>query len=79
MNISRLLHSKYSAYFISLILGLGLATLFKKACNKKNCMVFKAPSLEDIKDKQYKFDDKCYEFTPEAVTCNKSKKIVEFE
>ena len=79
MNISRLLHSKYSAYFISLILGLGLATLFKKACNKKNCMVFKAPSLEDIKDKQYKFDDKCYKFTPEAVTCNKSKKIVEFE
>ena len=56
MNISRLLHSKYSAYFISLILGLGLATLFKKASNKKNCMVFKAPSLEDIKDKQYKFD-----------------------
>ena len=49
MNISRLLNSKYSKYIISFIIGLGLATLFRKACTKKNCLVFKAPNLSKIK------------------------------
>lgn len=78
MNISRLLNSKYSKYILSFILGLGLATLFRKACNKKNCLTFKAPKPDELKNKQYKFNNKCYTYDIDAVTCNKNKKIVEF-
>lgn len=78
MNISRLLNSKYSKYIISFIIGLGLATLFRKACTKKNCLVFKAPSPKLLEDKQYEFNDKCYTYEKHAVSCDKNKKIVNF-
>jgi hypothetical protein len=63
---------------MSIILGLGLATFFRKMCSGKNCIVSKAPPLEEIEDKIYKFDDKCYKLEKNAENCNKSKKIVSF-
>lgn len=78
MNISRLLNSKYSKYILSFIIGIGLATLFRRVCNKKNCLTFKAPKPEELENKQYEFDDKCYSYEKHAVSCNKNKKIVEF-
>ena len=78
MNISRLLNSKYSKYILSFIIGLGFATLFRKGCNKKNCLVFKAPPPESLEKKEYEFNDKCYTYKKSAVTCDKTKKIVEF-
>ena len=50
MNIKRLIHGKFSKYVISAIIGIGLATLFRKACNSRNCLVFKAPSIDKIKN-----------------------------
>ena len=79
MNIKRLLHGKYSKYVISMILGIGLATLFRKACNSRNCLVFKAPSMEKINNQVFKYNDKCYTFKSSAQTCDKNKKIVETE
>ena len=34
--------------------------------------------FEEIKDKIYKYNDKCYKFNLETSKCDKSKKIVEF-
>ena len=48
MNIRRLLYSEYSDVIISIILGFGLATMFRKICNERNCIVFHAPKNEDI-------------------------------
>uniref|UniRef100_A0A6C0AY67 Uncharacterized protein n=1 Tax=viral metagenome TaxID=1070528 RepID=A0A6C0AY67_9ZZZZ len=56
----------------SLLLGLGLASLFRKACNSRNCLVFKAPPLEKIKGKIFGYNGKCYKFTEESVSCNDS-------
>ena len=47
--VKRLFYGKFSKYAISLILGLGLASLFRKACNSRNCLVFKAPPMEKVK------------------------------
>ena len=77
-NFKRLLHSKLGKYIVSILLGLGLATLFRKACNKRNCLVFQAPTLNKIKNQAFKFDNKCYKFTPRTEACDKQKKIVEF-
>ena len=79
MNIKRLLHGKYSKYVISAILGIGLATLFRKACNSRNCLVFKAPSIEKINKQVFKYNNKCYTFKNSAQSCDINKKIVETE
>ena len=78
IHIRRLLYSKYSHILISIILGFGLATIFRKVCKKRNCIVFKAPPLKDIDEKVYKFNDKCYKYNYNNVSCNKRKKKVPF-
>ena len=78
MNFKRLLYSKIGQIIISMLLGLGLASMFRKACTKRNCIKFTGPSVGDVKDKIYKFNDKCYSFTTRAESCNKNKKQVSF-
>ena len=36
MNFRRLLYSTPGKYIISILLGLGLATLFRRACKERN-------------------------------------------
>jgi len=79
MKIKRLLYGKYSKYAISVILGIGLATLFRKACNSRNCLVFYAPPIEKINKQIFKYNDKCYTFKSNATSCDKNKKIIETE
>ncbi len=79
MFVRRLIYSKFGKVVVSILLGLGLATLFRKVCNERNCMVFKAPQLKEIKDKVFKFDNKCYKYEESAQSCkNTDKKIVDF-
>tara|TARA_Y100001970_G_C14208509_1_gene845477 strand:- start:972 stop:1211 length:240 start_codon:yes stop_codon:yes gene_type:complete len=77
MNIKRLLNGKFSKYVISAIIGIGLATLFRKACNTRNCLVFKAPAIEKIKNQIFKYNNKCYTFKEQVGSCDSNKKIVE--
>ena len=78
INFKRLLYSPLGQIFISMLLGFGIATLFRKACNKRNCLVFQAAPLSKIKGQVFKYDNKCYNFTPKAESCNNGKKTVEF-
>ena len=78
MYIRRLIYSDVGKYIISILLGLGLATLFRKVCNDRNCMVFKAPELKKIKNQIFKFDGKCYKFNEKIAKCDENKKIVPF-
>lgn len=78
MNFKRLLHSDIGKNIISIILGLGLASLFRKVCNDRNCLVFKGPAIKDIDNKVFKFNNKCYTFKNEIASCNKNKTIVSF-
>lgn len=78
MNFSRILHSTLGVYIISLILGLGLATLFKKSCNNDRCRIFRAPHPKKINEKLLRFDEKCYKYEFNAGRCNGNKRIVEF-
>jgi hypothetical protein len=78
MYIRRLITGVFGRSIISILLGLGLATLFRKVCNDRNCLVFKAPKIDKIDNQIFEFDDKCYKFTKKATTCDNSKKIVDF-
>jgi hypothetical protein len=79
MEIKRLLYGKYSIYVISALLGFGLATLFRKVCKERNCLVFKAPSINKIEGKTYKVDNTCYKVKHKQVQYSKTKTDVHFE
>jgi hypothetical protein len=74
INLKQIINSTRGKYVFSILLGLGLATLFRKACNNRNCLVFKAPSIQDIKGKVFGHNDKCYEYKEESTTCPKDDK-----
>jgi hypothetical protein len=79
MFLGKFVHSKTGRMFMSLLLGLGLASLFRKVCSDRNCIIFRAPPLDKFKDKIYKDGNKCYKFNAVATKCDKSKKIISFE
>lgn len=66
----KLLQSKSGHIIISIILGFGLACLFRKVCKDRECIIYSAPDFKKIKDKIFKFDEKCYKYTKETSTCN---------
>jgi hypothetical protein len=78
VEIGKFVHTSTGKILMSIILGLGIAALFRKACKNKRCILFKAPPLEELKDKIYKFDNKCYTYTTKQTKCDKNKKIVHF-
>jgi hypothetical protein len=79
MELKNILHSKNGKILMSILLGIGVSTLFRKACKERNCLIFKAPKMDKIKDKIFKFNDKCYTYNENLKPCNTSKHIVEFE
>jgi hypothetical protein len=79
MELKTFLHSKNGRILMSVLLGIGISTLFRKVCKDRNCLVFKAPQYEKIKDKIFKFDNKCYTYKDNIKQCDKNKQIVEFE
>lgn len=76
MNIRKLLYGPYSQYVIAILLGLGLATLFRRACKGNSCVVYRPAPMDKILNKVFKYDKKCYTFRPSAVPCDKSKQIL---
>jgi hypothetical protein len=77
-NILKTMHTNNGRYIISIILGIGFACLFRKVCKDRECMVFHAPPLDEVKNTIYKHDNKCYKFTEKAISCGKGKKEVSF-
>ena len=77
MNFKRLLNTPIGVAFISILLGLGLATLFRKVCTDKNCITFNGPVITDIVGKTYQYGEKCYKYDINPTTCNKNKKIID--
>ena len=78
MYLRRLIYGDVGKIVISIILGLGLATLFRKVCKDRDCIIFRAPDIKKIKDQIFKFDGKCYQFEENIEKCSNNKKIVDF-
>ena len=77
LALQKIINSSKGKILFSIILGFGIATLFRKVCKDRNCIVFKAPSLDTIVDKTFKFDNACYKYKEKNVTCDPSKQILE--
>ncbi len=70
-GILRLLDTREGQIIISLILGLGLAALFQRVCIDGNCVIIQGPPLEEVENKIFKQEDKCYRYKAENTTCTK--------
>lgn len=77
MGLKRLLHTETGKIIISIILGLGVASLFRKACKDRSCLKFQAPPLKELEKDVYRQDDKCYTYKTKATTCSAEKKTVD--
>jgi hypothetical protein len=69
MIVKKMLNDTGGSIIISIILGLGLAAMFRRACRGDNCMIIKAPSSKEVSKYVYRLDDACYKYTPEVVDC----------
>ena len=78
MKIQRIIHSKQGKILISIILGLGFATLFRKTCSNDSCFKFISPDIKNVSNSVYEYEKKCYKYKPVAKKCSKIKKTVTF-
>ena len=76
MYLDKFVHSKTGKLIMSVILGIGLATFFRAVCKGKRCRIITSPPIEDIEDKTYKFDDKCYTLKKNPIKCQNNKNTV---
>lgn len=79
MYLGRFVHTESGKLIMSILLGFGLASLFRTVCKKKNCMIFHAPPIEELKDKIYKNNGKCVKYSQVATKCLSGAKTVTFE
>ena len=73
--MNKLLNTEVGQRIVSIILGLGLASMFRKVCNNNNCLVIKGPKIVEM-DKYYKIDKKCYKYNTYPINCTNKENFV---
>jgi hypothetical protein len=70
---------------ISIILGLGIASLFRKkpcsslvdAKSKKDCIKFVSPDMNTLHEKVFQYGDECFVYNTRPTPCDQSKTLVD--
>jgi len=78
VNFGKFVHTETGRNIMSILLGFGLASLFRTVCKEKNCIIFHAPPLENIQDKTFRYENKCYKYVATPSKCDPNKKIINF-
>ncbi len=65
-------------YLFSFILGLGLMALLRPICHGKECLIEKAPPLQEVNSSTYQLGTKCYQFRSTPVECPASGVVESF-
>jgi hypothetical protein len=79
MHLGKFVHTETGRIIMSILLGFGLASLFRTICKNKDCLIFRAPPLEQFKDKIYKSNGKCVKYTPVSTKCSINSKTIYFD
>ena len=69
MLVKKVMTDGTGAIVISVLLGLGLAAMFRKACKGNSCIVVKAPNLTEVSQYVYQLDTGCFKYRPQVVPC----------
>lgn len=71
--IDEILKTRAGIVLISIIWGLGLSTLFRKACQGRSCQViqYQGPPPKDIEGSYYNYGTQsCYQYHPVLTKCH---------
>ena len=74
--VDRLFYEKNGQILVSAIFGLAIALMFHRVC-KDNCIVFYAPHINEITDREFNLEGTCYKYKPYNVKCNSNDKIID--
>lgn len=78
IDLGRLVNSPIGRILFSIILGLGLAALFKQSCTGQSCITYHGPILGQVENKPYKYGEKCYSYTIVPIQCSNVRRSIEF-
>lgn len=68
-TVSMVVNDQIGAIVVSVILGLGLAAIFRTTCRGERCIVIHGPPRDQIDRHVYRIDDQCYRYSSYAVGC----------
>jgi hypothetical protein len=68
-NFMEIIDKPGFATLISLILGFGIAAIFRPLCKGPDCLVIRGPPVNEIRGAVYQFGTKCVEFDAKPVEC----------
>ena len=74
--VDRLLRNESGQICVSILLGLGLASIFRRVCKDSQCRIVRAAPLASISNKTFKIGNKCVQYVPYPVACDKSTAVV---
>jgi len=57
------------ATIISIVLGFGLAAIFRPLCKGPDCLIIRGPPVNEVRGAVYQFGSKCVEFDAKTVEC----------
>jgi hypothetical protein len=79
MYFRRFINTNFGRILLSIILGLGLASLVRKGCESGECYRFKGVNPEKVKGKVFEYENKCYQFELKPVSRNNQTKMLDFK
>ena len=59
-----------------MILGFGLASLFRKDCTNNKCFQYVAPKIDEVKKNIYRYNSDCYKFHTNTHECKSNSPIL---
>ena len=63
------------ATLISIVLGFGIAAMFRPLCKGPDCVILRGPPVGEIRGAVYQFGSKCVEFDAKPIECPKDNTI----
>jgi hypothetical protein len=74
MNILDFMKTKEGKIFTSIVLALGIACMLRISYQDTNMIIIKGPPIEQVEDKIFSFDSKCYSYKTVATSCKNLEK-----
>lgn len=69
--LDKLEGSRGARIFVSILLGLGIASLFRLTCSGEQCKIIRGPPMEEVQKNVYKINDStCYQYSPVPAKCH---------
>jgi hypothetical protein len=76
INFSEFMSRPGVCTILSILLGFGLAAIFRPLCKGPDCLIIRGPPVSEIRGSVYQFGSKCVEFDAKPVECpNKTSNI----